>query len=102
VLAIFLIGQGSPFWFQVFQKLSSATQFIRGLGLGRKLGREPETVPSEEGADSPPASTPDDPVEAFLIAPEAKKLETHDTAYLTDRLLGPRALRLLENSEKTL
>lgn len=33
MLAVILIGQGSPFWFQMFQKLSMALQVVKGLSL---------------------------------------------------------------------
>lgn len=33
LLAIVLIGQGSPFWFQMFQRLSAAMQVIKGVSL---------------------------------------------------------------------
>ncbi len=47
LLATILIGQGSPFWFQLFQKLSMALQLLKGLSLvkGKQEGgltNEPE------------------------------------------------------------
>lgn len=72
ILAIILIGQGSPFWFGVFQKLSWAVQMLRGIGLGRPLGKKPQADIEESGTQS---TTTSDPVEAFLVAAKAQALD---------------------------
>lgn len=53
VLAAILIGQGSPFWFQLFQKLSSALQLLKGLSLVKSKTEQAITKAKEDEQYSP-------------------------------------------------
>ena len=74
--AIFLIGQGAPFWFEMFQKITWLMQVAKGLGLGRKLGKEVDRAEAEVHKEQAMnGSKAIDPVDAFMVAATAKKLE---------------------------
>lgn len=53
LLASILIGQGSPFWFQLFQKLSMALQLLKGVSLVKNKDADGETAPPAQDDYSP-------------------------------------------------
>jgi hypothetical protein len=72
VMAGFLIGLGSPFWFQVFQRLSLATVLVKDKGQGGK--RASNQGQSEQQQAGPVTTKPSDPVEAYLDAATAQQI----------------------------
>lgn len=53
ILAVVLIGQGSPFWFQLFQKLSTALQLLKGLSLVKSKTEQAVAKAKEDEQYSP-------------------------------------------------
>lgn len=53
ILAAILIGQGSPFWFQLFQKLSATLQVLKGLSLVKSKTEQAVDKAKEDDQYSP-------------------------------------------------
>ena len=66
------VGLGSPFWFQVFQRMSMAAQLVRGIQSPQeKLKNNPGTV-NQAAAD--PLQYFREPVEAYMLAAKAESI----------------------------
>ncbi|MGF1860557.1 hypothetical protein [Photobacterium profundum] len=67
------VGLGSPFWFQVFKRMSVAAQLVSGLSTSKK---QPMSA-KEEAADNA-APLYQEAVEAFILAAKAEAIFSSD------------------------
>lgn len=70
LLSIVLIAQGSPFWFQMFQKLSVVLQMLRTMGIG-KTGDQATRNQTLQAEDASPQKA----VDIFMSTMKAEQLE---------------------------